>query len=275
MVEERCGRMFEWVVDHLGARMYKLPMLVKKLLHFQKEEYMFEFQDKSQNQAQIDYVSTCFARLSQLVSHSYFRIEGKFPDLGIKLAKKKRRESPLEEEPDLRSEVTKLANACMIVGEFMVEYNASGMVSRRINVIPENYVTSLISFATLYFSKFAAEIHYPEEANTLINSSLWLIENYLAYKSILLEERQKKKKEKRQFYKKHRKTTLTKKQTLKKAKLKHKHLTTDKTAKEGKAKDKNEPNIDSFVSDLKRNRTGKSKQLKKKEVASKPTVQTQ
>jgi hypothetical protein len=273
-VEEHCGAMFEWVVERLGARMYKLPMLVKKLLHFQKEEYLFESQDKSQNQGQIDHVSACFARLSHTLALSYFRIQGTTLDLGIRLPKKARRDWSMEEEPDLKSEVTKLANVCTMVSEFMLEYIASGMVARRINLIPENYVTSLISFASLYFTKFAAETHYPEEANALINSSLWLLENYLAYKSVLLEERHKKKKEKRQLYKQQkRNSTLTNKQTLKKDKLRHKNLALpDHTAKDSKSKDNNESNI---VSDLKRSRTRKNKPHKRKELASKVTVQSQ
>ena len=56
--------MFDWLVAHLDCRIHKLPMLVKKLLHFQKDEYMFEFQDRSQNQAQIEYVSRCFCKVS-------------------------------------------------------------------------------------------------------------------------------------------------------------------------------------------------------------------
>lgn len=79
----------------------------------------------------------------------------------------------------------------------MIESNNYGVTEKNFIIIPESYIFSLLEFATLYISKFEAELHFPEEANYLIQATLWLLECYLAYKNVLEESKLQKKKEKK------------------------------------------------------------------------------
>lgn len=90
----------------------------------------------------------------------------------------------------------RLANTCTIVGELMIESNNYGLTEKGLVVITESYIYSLLQFATLYIDKFEAELHFPDEANHLIQATIWFIECYLTYKDKIEEARLQKKKEK-------------------------------------------------------------------------------
>lgn len=165
-------------------------------------------------------------------------------------------------EIDLKREVVKLANTCVTLSEFMIEYKATGMVEKKPDTFPENYIISIIGFSAVCLNRFAAELHFPEEANYLIRSTLWLIENYLSYKNILIEEKKKKKLLKRQQHKLNKQNQqnkpeklITNKQTIKRTKTNKKYP----QQKNIKILDNNDSNLDSNLSRPKRKAPKKQK----------------
>jgi hypothetical protein len=83
----------------------------------------------------------------------------------------------------------------------MIESNNLGLTEKKLLVIPETYIYSMLEFATLYISKFEAELHFPDQANYLIQATLWLIECYLAYKHLLQQSKLQNKKDKKKLRK--------------------------------------------------------------------------
>jgi len=80
----------------------------------------------------------------------------------------------------------------------MIEYIDSNIANTLTNVISENYIVSLINFSLLYLQKYSVEVHYPQEVNILARSTLWVIENYINYKKVIVEEKERRKKEKQE-----------------------------------------------------------------------------
>lgn len=71
----------------------------------------------------------------------------------------------------------------------MIESNAYTVTDKKLLVIPENYINSLLHFIQNYLDRFEVETHCPEDTNYLILTSLWMIETYLEYKTILERSR--------------------------------------------------------------------------------------
>jgi hypothetical protein len=58
--------------------------------------------------------------------------------------------------------------------------------------VTDNYIISLIDYATYLLSELKAEVYFRAEANELIRNSLWLVSNYLKYKDYRTEEQRHK-----------------------------------------------------------------------------------
>lgn len=76
-------------------------------------------EDTVSTQNQISHVDGCLRKVSEVVDGSYFMLEGCHLNLGIKLGKKKKKEITTNDsddfEVDLKGEVNKLANCCLIL----------------------------------------------------------------------------------------------------------------------------------------------------------------
>jgi hypothetical protein len=115
------AELFDWIVQHLDRPIQKISMLVKKSLHFQ--ELSEENDDRSDStQGQIKFAESCLRKVSDAINESYFLLEGRHLNLGIKTNRKlKHLIEP--ENFELKGEVTKLANTCLIISQFMSESN--------------------------------------------------------------------------------------------------------------------------------------------------------
>jgi len=72
------------------------------------------------NQEQINYLQSMFVKLSTVVNNSALALMGKKLNLSVKLPRLKGKEfNKIEEDFDLGAEISKLANVCTIIGEFM------------------------------------------------------------------------------------------------------------------------------------------------------------
>lgn len=81
----------------------------------------------------------CLRKVSEVVDASYFMLEGSHLNLGIKVGKKKKRTTMNDDddfEVDLKGEVNKLANCCLILAELMLESNSNDFTKRGLCRIP-------------------------------------------------------------------------------------------------------------------------------------------
>jgi hypothetical protein len=89
-MDELSSNLLEWLLTNLRCHIIRLPIIIKKVLHFNKVEVAIENRELEMNQEQNIFIREFFLRVSEIVNQSYFRFTGKNLNLGVGLGRKRK-----------------------------------------------------------------------------------------------------------------------------------------------------------------------------------------
>lgn len=208
-VDAAAAEMAEWMFTHSHLKLHRLPLLTRKVLHFEKVALSERLGDAALlHQEQFAHVEAFILRASALINRSSLLLLGEKMDLKVRL-RKVRLEELEAEQFEIAQEVQRIANVVAMLAEtlkLLTSTSKQYLDDPRLQISP-NYLYSVLRLIAALARELKLE-ELPGPADDLFHTSLWLLETYLHYHSHVRQLRREREEEKRRARREARKEKL-------------------------------------------------------------------